>query len=481
MTDVAIVGSGPNGLAAAVTLARAGLAVDVFEAAQTLGGGARTLELTEPGFLHDWGSAVQPMAYASPFFAQFGLSRRVEFSIPDVSYGHAFDDGAAGIAWHDLDRTVEGLGTDGPAWRRLLAPLVHRSGTVAEFVMNPMLPIPRHPVTAFRYATRVLELGTALGSARFRGETAPAMLAGVLAHAVGRVPSLGTAAPGVMLALLAHSVGWPIPVGGSQSIVNSMVDDIREHGGRVHTGRTISSLADLPDSRAVIFDTTPRQLVSIAGDRLSNRYRRALMRFRHGNGLAKVDFALSEPVPWRNADLRLAGTVHMGGVRSEIAAAEAAVARGGHAESPYVLAAQPSLFDSSRAPIGRHTLWAYTHVPHGSERDMTEPITAQIERFAPGFRDVVMASASMTAADLERQNPNFVGGDISGGAVSIRQLIARPVLSSHPWRTPARGLYLCSASTPPGPGVHGMGGFHAARLALEDVFDLPVPSLSPGQ
>lgn len=476
--DVAIIGSGPNGLAAAVVLARAGLSVRVYEAEDTIGGGARTLELTEPGFLHDWGSAVHAMAFASPFFQQFGLTERVSFVMPEISYGHALDGGRAGIAWRDLARTAEGLGRDGAAWSRLLKPLVDNGQRVAEFVTSPMLPVPRHPFTAAAYGLRALEQGSPLAGLRFRDEVAPAMLAGVYAHSIGPLSTLGAGASGMLLATLAHSVGWSVPVGGSQAITDAMASDFTAHGGVIETGRRIGSLAELPAARAILFDTSARQLEHLAGERLAPGYRRALRRFRNGNAASKVDFALNAPVPWTNADLRQAGTVHVGGLRAEVAAAETAVAKGKYARSPYVLVSQPSLFDATRAPAGKHTLWAYTHVPAGSDRDMTEPITAQIERFAPGFRDVILASQATPATELERHDANFIGGDIATGAASFLQLLARPVLSTKPWRA-APGLYLCSAATPPGPGVHGMGGFHAARLALAEVFGLPMPSLAP--
>lgn len=478
MVDVAIVGSGPNGLAAAVVMARAGLSVQVFEAADTIGGGARTLELTEPGFRHDWGSAVHAMAFASPFFQHFGITERVKFIVPEISYGQPLDGGRAGIAWHDIDRTAEGLGRDGAAWLNLLGPLVKNARRVTEFTMSPMLPLPRHPFTALRYGLRALEQGSFLANARFSEDLAPAMLAGAFAHSIGRIPSLGTASAGLLLATLAHAGGWPIPVGGSQAMTDAMVSDLQAHGGTVERGHRILSVDELPEARAVFFDTSAGQLLDIAGDRLAPGYRRALGRFRHGNAASKVDFALSGPVPWANEDLRAAGTIHVGGTRAEVAAGEAAVASGRYPELPYVLASQPTMFDPSRAPAGGHTLWTYTHVPAGSDRDMTEPVTAQIERFAPGFRDVIVASSAMPATAIERGNPNFVGGDIAGGAADFLQLIVRPVLSSKPWRS-APGLYLCSASAVPGPGVHGLGGYQAARLALREVFGLPLPSLAP--
>lgn len=478
LVDVAVVGSGPNGLAAAVTMARAGLAVQVFEASTTLGGGVRTLEMTEPGHWHDWGSAVHPMALASPFFREFAITERVRFMTPEVSYGQPLDGGRAAIAWRDLERTAEGLGRDGAAWLRMFAPLVRNLDELVEFAMSPMLPIPRRLTAGVAYGLRVLEQGSALHRLRFEDDLAPALLSGAFAHSIGTIPGLGTAAAGTMLAALGHGGGWPIPDGGSQAITNALIDDLGAHGGTITTGHLVASMDDLPPARAIIFDTSPRTLVGIAGDHLTPRYRRALSRFRYGNAASKVDFALSGPVPWANDDLRLTGTVHVGGTYGEVAAAEREVAHGTHPTRPYVLVAQPSLFDASRAPQGRHTLWAYAHVPAGSTLDMTEPITAQIERFAPGFRDLVVASTATPADRLEEGNPNLVGGDIAAGAADFRQLLARPVFSRAPWRAGV-GMYLCSASTAPGPGVHAMAGHHAARLALKEIFGLEAPSLAP--
>ena len=478
MTDAIIVGSGPNGLAAAVTLARAGLDVTVFESLETAGGSARTSYDPTTGTRHDWGSAVHPMAFASPFFNAFDLQSRIAFVTPEASYAHPLERGGAGIAWLDLDRTAAELGRDGRAWRRLLDPLVQRSDRVAEFALSRMLPMPQHPLTAVRYGMRTLEQGTALAGFRFKGDVAPAMLAGVYAHTIGRLPSLPPAAAGLMLATTAHAAGWPIPVGGSQSIVSALVDDLLAHGGKIETGTPVRSLDELPPARAVLFDTSAATLARIGGDRLHPRYRRALTRLRNGNAASKVDFVLSEPVPWANSDVASAGTFHIGGDRREIALAEQQVAAGRHAERPYVLASQPSLFDSTRAPEGLHTLWSYAHVPAGSTLDMTESVIKQIERFAPGFRDTIIASTATTAADLECGNANLTGGDIAAGAITLRQLLARPVLSRKPWKAGA-GLFLCSAAAVPGPGVHGMGGFHAAKLALQEVFGHDVPSLEP--
>ena len=480
MTDVdaVVVGAGPNGLAAAVTLARAGLSVRVFERNATIGGGARTAELTLPGFHHDICSAVHPMALASEFFQRFELEKRIELLQPAASYGHPLDNGRAGIAYRDLERTADGLGVDGRAWLALMGPLVERAGDVAHFTGFPLVRIPRNPITVARFGIRVLEQGLPTWNLRFTQDVAPAMLTGVGAHSIRPMPSPSTAAAALSLATYAHARGWPIPVGGSQSIVDAMAADLVAHGGEIITDAEITDLAELPSSRALLFDTSPRALTSIAGSRLPDGYLRTLASFDYGNAVAKVDFALSGPVPWTNTELRGAGTLHVGGSRAEIAGGEKLVAEGRHARSPYVLVAQPSIVDPGRAPAGQHVLWAYTHVPRNSDVDQTEAITAQLERFAPGFRDLILASSSMTAVDMQNYNPNYVGGDIATGSASVRQLIARPVLSPDPWRTPAKGVYLASSATPPGPGVHGLAGWHAATSALKHEFGLESPSLA---
>jgi phytoene dehydrogenase-like protein len=460
--DAIVVGSGPNGLAAAVTMARAGLAVRVHERADTIGGGSRTAELTLPGFHHDVCSAVHPMALASGFFRAFQLARRIDLVVPDISYAHPLD----------IDRTADALGVDGRAWRQLMGPLAAEADRVAQFTNGPLLQVPRHLPTAVRLGLRALEQGSPLWDARFRDDVAPAMFTGVAAHAIQTMPSISTAAAALSLGAYAHGRGWPVPVGGSQAIVDAMVDDLRAHGGEIVTGSEIGSLDELPRARAVLLDTSARALARIAGDRLPARYLRAIRRFRYGNAASKVDFALSGPVPWTDPELRSAGTLHVGGTRAEIQRAERDVADGRHSDDPYVLVAQPSIADPGRAPEGRHVLWAYTHVPAGSTVDQTEAITRQIERFAPGFRDLVLASHSMDAVAMEEHDPNYIGGDIAAGAASVWQLLARPVLSPDPWRTPAAGVYLASSSATPGPGVHGMAGYQAARSALRHEFGI---------
>lgn len=470
MADAVVVGSGPNGLAAAVTLARAGLSVHVLERNAVAGGGARTLELTLPGFRHDVCSAVHPLALASEFFRAFQLDRRVSFALPEASFGQPLADGRGAVAYRSIERTADELGRDGRAYARLVKPLAERADEIAAFTGAPLLPAPRHPLAFLRFGFAALEQGSPLWNLRFREAAAPALLTGVMAHAILHLPSLGTVGAGLSLAAYAHARGWPIPIGGSQTISDALVADLRAHGGTVETGVDVTTLDELPPSRVVLLDTTPRALLRLAGDRVPPAYRRRLERFRYGNGVAKVDFALSDPVPWADERLRHAGAVHVGGTRAEVARAENEVARGRHPESPYVLVSQPTLFDPSRAPAGRHTLWAYTHVPAGSRADRTEAVTAQLERFAPGFRDTVLASSSMDAGAVEAHNPNYIGGDISSGEPSLAQLIARPVASGDPWRTPIPGVYLCSASAAPGPGVHGMAGWRAALSALRHEF-----------
>ena len=473
-------GAGPNGLAAAVTLARAGLQVRVYERADQPGGGAATRELTLPGFQHDVCSAVHPMAFASRFFREFGLRDRVPFVTPEISFAQPLDGGRAGVAYRDLDRTAEHLGVDGPAYARLMRPLVDRAGAVAEFTGSSLLRVPPDPLAVLAFGIRSLEQGSVAWGARFREEVAPAMLTGVAAHTILPQPSIAAAGGGLALGAYAHAKGWPIPIGGSQAIIDAMVDDLRAHGGELVTDHDVTSLAALPQARATLLDVTPRAFIRMAATSVPSGYRHALEGFRYGGGVAKVDFALSDPVPWANAELRRAGTVHVGGTRHEVADAENQVNAGRLPEHPYVLVAQQSLFDAGRAPDGQHTLWAYTHVPADSTADRTEAVIRQIERFAPGFRDTILATHTRNAVEMEQHNPNYVGGDIAAGAPSLWQLIRRPVLSPDPWHTPVPGVYLASASVAPGPGVHGLGGWLAALSALRHEFGTrALPDLSP--
>lgn len=477
MPDAAVVGSGPNGLAAAVVLARAGLKVHVYEAAAEIGGGTRTTQLIEDGHWHDVCSAVHPMALASPFFKAFELPRRIELALPKIQFASPLDHGRAALAYRSLDRTADELGRDGRAYRRLLAPLIRHLDGVVETTSDQLLRIPADPFSAAVMGLRTLEQGSPLWNLRFRDDLAPALISGVAAHAVGRLPSFAAAGAGLLLNSLAHVGGWPIPIGGSAAIATAMAEDIEAHGGVIETGFKVSSLAELEPAKAVLLDVAPPALARIAGNRLPASYRRSLESFRFGNAACKVDFILSGPVPWAGAGIADAGTVHVGGTRAEIAQAEHEVAQGRHPERPYVLVSQPSGLDPSRAPHGRHILWSYCHVPTGSTVDMGEAVINQLERFAPGFRDTVVRYKVTTAAALAAYNENYVGGDFSAGLLDARGLLQRPVVSPVPWRTPARGVYLCSSSTPPGPGVTGMPGYHAAKYALKDIFALEVPAL----
>lgn len=471
MVRATIIGSGPNGLAAAVTLARAGYEVRVLEAADTIGGGIRSAESTLPGFVHDVCSAVHPAALASPFFRAFGLAERIEWITPDISYAHPLDDGRAVIAWRDIERTASGLGADGRAWLSLLRPLSRHVDGVVDFTGNQMLRLPRQPVTAFRFALRMLDQGTPLATRAFRTEEADALISGVLAHANTPLPSLASAAAGLLLAAQAHAGGWMHPRGGAQRIADSLVADLAAHGGTVETGVHVTDLGSLDrgDPAAgdvLLLNTSP--LLALTHPGIPARYARAIQGFRYGPAAAKVDLALDGPIPWTHPDVARAATVHLGGTAAEVRESENAVARGRVTERPYVLAVQPSVFDPTRAPDGKAVLWAYLHVPRGSDLDPTELVIRQVERFAPGFRDRILAHHSVPASSREAINPSEVGGDVLGGAFTIRQALRRPVLSTAPWRTPMPGVYLASASTPPGPGVNGMAGWHAARTVLED-------------
>ncbi|MBK1785817.1 phytoene desaturase family protein [Prauserella cavernicola] len=480
--DVAIVGTGPNGLAAGVVLARAGLTVALFEAGSTPGGGLRSTTLFDSEVVHDICSAVHPLGAASRFFREFDLGARgVEMCVPSASYAHPLDDAPAGIAFHSLDRTCERLGRDGARWRRLLEPLVRHSESIADLVLSDQRHVPPHVLAAAALAPRALLQGSPLANRLFTEPTAPALLAGVAAHSLGRLPSLPGGAVAMLLGHLAHAGGWPVPKGGSQRIVDAMVADIKAHGGTIHTGTPIEDLREVASARAVLLNVSPTVLLDLAGSRLPTRYRDRLARFRYGPASAKVDFLVSEPVPWRDPEVRAAPTVHLGGGHREIAASESAVQRGRRPANPFVLVVDPTAADPDRARPGKRPLWTYCHVPNGDPVDPTEAITAQLERFAPGFRDTVLASRAITAPEFETYNRNYVGGDIAGGAVTVSQMLARPTLSVDPYATPLRGVYLCSGSTPPGPSVHGMAGYHAARNVLRKEFGIrTLPRLQPG-
>jgi phytoene dehydrogenase-like protein len=468
--DAVVVGSGPNGLVAAIELARAGKSVLVVEASETIGGGSRSAELTLPGFVHDVCSAIHPLAVASPALKDLPLERHgLRMIQPSLPLAHPLDDGTAVVLDRSVGETARGLDEDDAAYTKLMTPLVASADDVVAQVLGP-LRVPRHPFSFARFGLGAVRSATGLAAGRFDGPRARALFAGIAAHAMMRLSHVTTAAYGLTLAALAHSVGWPLAEGGSQRIADALAAHLRSLGGELTTGFEVTSLDQLPSSGAVLFDLGPHQVARIAGAELPARYRRRLLKFRYGMGVFKADFALDGPIPWKAPECEGAGTVHLGGTLEEIAASEDAVTRGRHAERPYVLLAQQSLFDPSRAPGGRHTVWAYCHVPNGSAVDMTVRIEDQIERFAPGFRDRILARSAIPAAAYQRYNANYVGGDINGGTQDLRQLFTRPVARINPYTTPNRRLYICSSSTPPGGGVHGMCGHYAARAALKRAF-----------
>jgi phytoene dehydrogenase-like protein len=469
--DAVIVGAGPNGLAAAITLAQAGRSVQVLEANDTIGGGCRSLELTLPGFVHDICSAIHPLGVASPFFrnvplAQYGL----EWVDPPVALAHPFDDGSAGVMLRSLDATTALLKEDGAAWRDLFGPFVNDFEIIADSLLGPF-PMPRHPLTLGRFGLVALRSASGLAHARFKEDPARALFAGMAAHSMLPLDQPVTASFGLMLGIFGHAVGWPMAKGGSQQIITAMAAHLRSFGGEIETHRRIERLDEVGSSDAVLFDLTPKQVLAIAGDTLSGRYARQLRTFRYGPGVFKIDWALDGSVPWTAPECHEAGTVHLGGPIEQIEAAERAVTNGFHPERPFVILAQQSRFDSTRAPDGKQALWGYCHVPNGSTVDMTERIEAQIERFAPGFRDRILARSVMGPAAMQEHNANYIGGDINGGVQDLRQLFTRPAVRWDPYSTPNDRLFICSSSTPPGGGVHGMSGYHAAKSVLKRLGD----------
>ena len=466
--DAIVVGSGPNGLAAAIELAKTGKRVCVYEANDVIGGGARSKELTLPGFIHDTCSAVHPLAVGSPFFKNLSLTEYgLEFVFPPAELAHPFDDGSALLLHRSVEKTSQQLGADARSYSRLFGPLVRDWEILAPALLGP-IQFPHHPYAMMRFGLNAIRSAAGFVKSRFKEERTRAFFAGAVAHSCLSLHHLGTTAFGLVLLTLGHRVGWPIPRGGAQRISNALAAYFKQLGGEIVTGTRVESIADLPPSRCVLFDVTPRQLLRIAGEGFPASFNAKLSAYGYGPAAFKLDWALDGPVPWRAAECTQAATIHLGGSLAEIEASEAAVWEGKVTDRPFVLASQSSLFDPSRAPQGKHTLWAYCHVPNGSEIDMTEAIENQVERFAPGFRSRILARTSTSPAQFESNNANLVGGDINGGAATITQLFTRPTIRTY--STPLNGVYICSSSTPPGGGVHGMCGYHAAHTALRKSF-----------
>jgi phytoene dehydrogenase-like protein len=467
--DAVVVGSGPNGLAAAIMLARQNCRVLVLEAQPTFGGGARSAALTLPGFVHDVCSAIHPMGVASTFFRSVPLAEHgLAWIHPPAPLAHPLDDGSPAMLERSIEETGQTLGSDAAAYRGLMAPLADSADALLGDTLGP-LRIPRHPVLLARFGLRAVRSAHGLAKSWFRGPHAQALIAGLAGHSILPLEQMLSAAVAVMLGMAGHAYGWPLPRGGSQSITDALISYLRSLGGEVHANCRVDSLAQLPPARAYLFDLAPKNLVEICGDSLPNGFRKQLERFRHGPGVFKLDWALSQPIPWRAVSCLRAATVHIGGTLEEITAGERQVWRGEHPKQPYVLVAQPSLFDATRAPPGQHTGWAYCHVPAGSTVDMTDAIESQMERFAPSFRDCILARSAMAPADFTRHNANYIGGDISGGVMDLWQLFTRPTFRLVPYSTPNPKIFLCSASTPPGAAVHGMCGYFAAQAALRRV------------
>jgi phytoene dehydrogenase-like protein len=474
--DAVVVGAGPNGLTAAAVLARAGLGVRVYEANDTVGGGARTRELTEPGFRHDPCSAVHPLGIGSPVLEALRLDRHgLEWLQPELPLAHPFPDGTAAVLARSVEESAASLGSDGPAYRRLLGPFEGRWPELAGDVLRtPWAAWPQHPVRLAQLGLRA-GVPAALLDRLFREEKAPALLAGMTAHAMAPLTAPAGTAIAMVFAITAHSAGWPVPRGGSQSIVDALAADLAAHGGEVVLGQQIRSLSELPAARAYLLDVSPTALGRIARDRLPDRYRSRLERYRYGPGVYKIDYALDGPVPWTAEACRRAGTVHLGPGFGDVKAALSAVQAGRVPDPPFLITAQPTVVDPSRAPAGKHTFWVYAHVPSRFDGDLTDAVERQIERFAPGFRDTVRARHVSRPADLEAGNANYVGGDIAVGSAAGLRLVARPQLRWTPYATPDPAVFLCSSATPPGPGVHGMCGYHAARTALKRRFGIRLP------
>jgi len=471
--DAIIVGSGPNGLAAAITLQRAGLSTFVVEGASTFGGGARTKELTLPGFKHDVCSAIHPMAMASPFFQSipledFGLT----FVNPLIPAAHPLDNGEAGFLYHDLDQTAKALGADKDVYLHLLSRMTKRYAHLAEDTLGP-LRFPKHPIDLALFGMKALPPASWIAKL-FKEEKTKALWAGMVGHSIQPLSNWSTSAFGLMLMAVGHNYNWPIPVGGSQAIIDAMINYLISLGGEVQANCYVNDIRELPNHKLLFLDMTPKQIIKLKGLDWSKNYCNQLARYRQGMGVFKVDWALSEPVPFQNKEVKKAGTVHVGGTFAEIASYEQQAHQGKFSDKPFVLFTQQSVFDHTRAPVGKHTGWAYCHVPNGSAIDYASAIENQIERFAPGFKDVILAKHTFSAQQMEAYNPNYVGGDINGGIMNIQQLYTRPSFSLTPYRTSNRGVYICSSSTPPGGGVHGMCGFQAAKVALKDHYEIKI-------
>ena len=465
--DAVVVGAGPNGLAAAITLGRRFNSVLLLEAAKTIGGGVRSAALTLPGFVHDVCSTVQPLSLTSPFFRQLDLAQYgLEWIQPEIPLAHPFEDGSALFLHRSLEVTADALGPDGQAYRRLLQPFVDHEKLLLADILQP-LHFPENPLLMARFATSAIRSARHLAETKFRHDRTRTLFAGLAAHAMIPLEKPLTASFGIVLATLAHTVGWPILKGGSQNLMNALSGYFQNRGGEIQTGRLISSLDQLPKAKYYFFDVTPRQLLNVEGLGLSDRYRTRLGRFRYGPGVHKVDWALKEPIPWKSDVCRKAGTVHLGNSLEEISASIRHVNEGRITPSPYVVLAQQSLFDPTRAPAGMHTAWAYCHVPHGTSEDVTNCIEEKIERYAPGFKELILAKNRMTASDMELYNPNYVGGDINGGLQDFFQLYTRPIISLSPYRTSVKNIFICSSSTPPGGGVHGLCGYYSAKELLK--------------
>jgi len=471
--DAIVVGSGPNGLAAAITMQREGLNVLLVEARSSVGGGLRTAELTLPGFRHDICSTIHGLGVMSPFFSTLPLAQHgLEYAYPEIAAAHPLDNGTAGVLKGSVSETAALLGEDGDTYRRIMAPLVHDWPLIAEDILSP-LKFPGHPLAMARFGLVALRPATHLAK-RFKTREGKSLWAGIAAHSIQPLTNIATSAFGLVLAASAHICGWPASKGGSQSMANALLSYFTSLGGQFRPGFEVGSLSQLPSAKAILFDLTPRQLQRIAGEKFSSFYNQQLSGYRYGVGIFKVDWALDGPIPFINEDCRKAGTVHLGNSFEEIAAYEKAIWSNDLSKKPFVLLVQQSVFDRTRAPEGKHTVWGYCHVPHGSTTDMTAAIEAQVERFAPGFSKLILARHTMNTAQLEAYNPNLVGGDINGGVIDITQLYTRPALRFSPYRTSAKGLYICSSSTPPGGGVHGMCGYHAASRALKDIFKMTI-------